>query len=94
MKKKSFFSQIIFLVIAACCCALLTIGAALFFGSVNKTVFDFKNLNFSNMIPVLIIGGFISCVAIGIIVLFISRDVFVKIKNYFEDTNKNGGKEK
>lgn len=61
MKNKSLFTQIVSLIILAVICLLLTITVAFLAGSLNVELFDFKNLNFSNMIPVLIIGGFIYC---------------------------------
>lgn len=83
MKKKSLFSQVILLVALALVCIVLTIGVALFAGSVHTTLFDFENLNFANMIPVLIFGAIISCIVIGISALFLSRSVFLKVKEYF-----------
>lgn len=96
MKNKSVFSQIMLLIIIALICVILTVVIALFAGSVDTTLFDFENLNFSNMWPVILLGGFISCVVIGIAVLFISRSIFFKAKNYFTKTNENenGGTEK
>ncbi len=88
MKNKSFFSQIILIVIIALVCFMITVGLALLMGSVDANVFNFKDLNFANMIPVLIIGGFISCVIIGISVMLLSKTVFLKVKNYFEEENK------
>ncbi len=95
MKNKSFFSQIILLIILSLVCIVLTVGIALFVGSSDTTFFDWRNLNFSNMIPVLIFGGFISCVVVGITVLFVARSIFLKVKDYFIETSKNdGGNEK
>ncbi|MBR7131916.1 MAG: hypothetical protein IKD04_00125 [Clostridia bacterium] len=91
MKNRS-FSQIILLVILSVICVILTVGLALFAGSYNANLFDFENLNFANMIPVLIFGGFISCVVVGITVLFVSRSIFLKVKNYLSDDN--GGDKK
>ena len=93
LKSKSFFSQIILLIILSVICVTLTVGIALLVGSSNTTLFDFENLNFSNMIPVLIIGGFISCVVVGITVLFVARSIFYKLKNYLLSNDKNGGEE-
>lgn len=91
MKKKSIFSQIILLIILSIVCVVLTVGIALLVGSNNTTLFDWENLNFSNAIPVLIIGGFISCVIVGITVLFVARSVFFQVKDYLSDKTKNGG---
>ncbi len=92
MKKKSVFSQILLLVILSVVCIVLTVGIAIFAGSFNAEIFDLKNLNFANMIPVLILGGFISCVVVGITVLFVARAIFLKVKDYL--TENNGGNEK
>ena len=95
MKNKSVFSQIFLLIIISLICLVLTVGIALFAGSYNTTFFDFSNLNFANMIPALIIGGFVSCVVVGITVLFISKELFVKVKDYLTESNENnGGNEK
>ncbi len=93
MKEKSFFSQIVFLIILAFVCFLITIGLAVFAGSYSTTLFNFSNFNFVNMIPILLIGMFISCIVIGIAVLYASKSVFTKITEYFKD-NKIGGNEK
>ena len=85
MKNKSLFVQIISLIVLSVICVLLTVFIALFAGSINIELFDFKNLNFSNMVPVFILGGFISCVIIGICFLFVARAAFFKVKNYFEE---------
>ncbi len=92
IKNKSFFSQIILIVIIAVICLIVTIGFALLLGSIDTTVFDFKNLNFANMIPVLIIGGIISCIVVGIAIMFLSKNVFASVKNYFEEENKKENK--
>ena len=63
-------------------------------GSLDKDIFDFKNLNFSNMIPILIIGGFISCVFVGICFLFVARTAFFKVKDYLEENEKEKGETK
>ncbi len=95
MKKKSVFSQIILLIVLSLVCILLTIGIAVIVGSADTTIFDFRNLNIANMIPVFILGGFISCVVVGITVLFVARSIFFKVKEYLtEDNSNNGGKEK
>ena len=94
MKNKSLFSQTIFIIILAVVCLLLTVGTAFLVGSLNAELFDFKNMNFSNMIPVLLIGGFISCVIVGICVLFVARTAFFKAKDFLKETNKEKGETK
>lgn len=90
MKNKSVFTQILLLIIMSLVCIAITIGFAFFAGSYQVDMFSFENLNFSNMIPVLVIGGFISCVIVGITVLFIGKSVFIKIKDYLSE-EKSGG---
>ncbi len=92
MKKKSVFSQIIFLIILALVCFVITVGIAIFIGTFETTFFNFKNLNFSNTVPVLIIGGFISYLIIGISVIWISKEVFIKVRDYFIKINNKGEK--
>ena len=88
MKDKSLFAQFLAVVILAVICLLLTLGITLLAGSLNAEIFDFKNLNFANMIPVFLIGCFISCVIIGICVLFVMRTVWIKAKDFLKENNK------
>ena len=92
MKNKSLFSQALLVIIISACCIVLTVGIALIAGFSDTTFFDFSNLNLSNMIPVLLICGFICCVVIGIAVLFLSRSVFLKLKKQL--TDNDGGEKK
>lgn len=92
LKKRSVFSQIILLVIAALVCVVLTVTIAWLAGSVDTTIFDFRDLNIANMVPVIIIGGFISCAVVGLLVLVVAKNVFLKLKDYFSDTNDGGNK--
>ena len=94
MKNKSAFTQMVLIIMLALVCLIATVIIALFAGSVQTTVFDFTNLNFANLIPVLLIGIFISCVVVGIAILFFGRTLFFKAKNYIEENNKNGGTKK
>ena len=80
------------LVIVLVICIVLTVGIAFLLGSSSTDLFDFKNLNLSNVIPVLVIGGFITCVAVGIIVLFVAKETFLKVKKHLYDDN--GGDKK
>lgn len=82
------------LVILSIICIVLTVGIALLVGSSDTTLLDFESLNFTNMIPVLILGSFISCIVVGITVLFVARSIFYKVKNYLLEENKNGGDKK
>ena len=72
----------------------MTMLTAFLLGSINTDIFDFSNLNFSNMLPIILIGGFISCIIIGFLVIFLAKDMFIKIKDYFSETKKDGGNEK
>ncbi len=94
MKNKSIFSKIILLVILSLVCVLLTFVIALFAGSYETAIIDFRNLNFANMIPVLVIGGIISCMVIGIAVLIISRSVFLKVRDHLVEINNEGESKK
>ena len=79
------------IIVVALICFVLTILTAFLFGSINTNVFDFSNLNFSNMLPIIIIGGFVSCVAVGILVIILAKDVFIKVKDYLFETKNDGG---
>lgn len=94
MSKKPIFAKIIIILAVALICLVLTLSLAFLFGSINTEVFDFSNLNLSNMLPVITIGGFISCVIVGFLIIFLAKDVFVKVKDYFFETKNDGGKEK
>ena len=84
MKDKSLFIQIVSLIVVSVICVFLTVIIAFWAGSLNIDLFDFKNLNFSNMILALILGVFISCVLVGICFLFVARTAFFKAKKYFD----------
>ena len=95
MQNKSLFKQTILVILLAVFCLMLTVGGALLAGALNADLFDFTNLNFSNMIPILLIGGFISCFIVGICVLFVGRTAFLKAKDFLKENNKeNGGTNK
>lgn len=85
MKTKSLFWQILLLFVLVFLCIFLTISTALLAGSIETSIFDFKNLNIANMIPVFIFGGLITCFTIIATLLFTSKTLFYKIKNFFED---------
>lgn len=92
MNKKSIFTQTVMVILLVLVCVFLTVMTAFLFGSVGTDIFDFKNLNYSNFIPVLIIGGIISCFVVGIAVLFVARSAFFKVKDYLnEKENDNDG---
>lgn len=93
MKNKSIFSKIMIVIIIALICLVLTMAIALLFGSSSVDMFDFSKLNISNMIPVIIVGGFISCAVVGILVIILAKDIFVKVKDEFFE-NDNGGSKK
>ena len=93
MKNKSLFIQIITIIIVAIICLLTTLVISFLAGSLNVELFDFQNLKFSNMIPILLVGGFISCVIVGISVLFVMRTAFFKAKDFLKTTNKEKGEQ-
>ncbi len=93
MKNKTVFSKIMTVIVVALICLVLTVTLALLFGSINTNIFDFSNLNISNMLPVFIIGGFISCVVVGILIILLAKDIFIKVKDEIF-TKDNGGNEK
>lgn len=90
LKNKSFFSQLIILVVVSFLCILVTLGTAFLLGSYGEEIFNFENLNISNMIPVFIFGGLFSCVIVGITALFVLRNVFVKLFGNTDEDNKKG----
>ena len=97
MKNKSVFSYVLLLIIIAAFGIAVTVGLAFFIGALDKSVIDFGNLNLSNVITVLVIGGFVTCVAIGITALFTAKTMFFKVKDFLteqNENNKNGGKKK
>lgn len=91
MKKRSTFAMVLTVVIVALIGIVLTILAAFVAGSVDMQLFDFENLNLANFIPVIIIGGFITTVTVGFVILFASKSIFMKIRDYFLEDKKNGG---
>ncbi len=93
VKKKSVFAQIMILVAVALVGLVLTVCMALLAGSVETSIFDWRNLNLANMIPILIIGGFITCVVVGIAVIVVSRSIFYRVRDYlFENQNNQNNK--
>ena len=91
MKNKSLFSQIITVVVLIVICVFLTLFITLLAGSLNVDLFDFRHLNYSNVIPVLIICIFLSCVAITVSILFLSRTAILKAKEFLNENNENNG---
>ena len=89
MKNNSLFLQIILLVVLTFVCITTTFTVALLAGSVETSIFDFKSLNISNMIPVFIFGGLITVFTILITLLFTSRTLFYKIRDFIESNNKD-----
>ena len=82
MQKKSIFSQLLILIVIGVVCLLLTVAIALLFGSIDTAIFDWHDLNAANMIPILLIGIFLSCVIVGIAVLIVFKNSFFKMKEY------------
>ena len=94
MSQKPITTKVVVIIVVGLLCFLLTVLSAFLFGAIDADVFDFSQLNFSNMIPVMIIGGFLSCVVVGLLVVFLAKDVFIKVKDYVLESEKDGGNEK
>lgn len=92
MKKDSLFTKIIILFIVLFVCVAFTLTTAWLIGGMDKNIFDLLNLNLYNAVPVLILGGIISCFVVGIGVLFLSRNVLIKLKKFFIE--EDGGDKK
>lgn len=92
MKNNSLFLQIILLVVLVFICIMTTFTVALLAGSIETSIFDLNNLNLLNMIPVFIFGGIITFFIIVITLLFTSRTLFYKVKDFFEENNKENNK--
>ena len=94
LKKKSTFSQVILIILIAVLCMVATVTVALLAGSADVDLINWKDLNLSNMLPVLLIGGFLTCVIVGIAVLCVSRTVFFKVKDQLKEFMNDGGEQK
>ena len=90
MSKKPIFTKIMIVIVVAIICLVLTAMTTLLVGSINADIFDFSKLNFSNMLPIIIIGGFISCVIVGILIIILAKDIIVKTKDYLFEKNDGG----
>ena len=94
MSNKPIFTKIMLVIVVALVCLVLTVLMAFLFGSIDADVFDFSNLNISNMWPVIVVGGFISCVIVGLLVLVLAKDVFIKVKDFLFESKNDRGNEK
>ena len=92
MKNKSTFSKLLTIVIVALIGFVLTMVTAILVGSADTLIFDLREINWGNAIPVILIGGFITCVAVGITVLVVAKNIFLKIRDYFLEDKIDGGK--
>lgn len=92
MKNKSAFLQVILLIALIFVCIATILIVALVAGSIEKPLLDFRNLNFANMIPVFIFGGLFTGFAVTIALLFTSRTLFYKVKEYIEADNNDNNK--
>ena len=81
------------LVIVVFVCIVLTISIALFVGSSDMILFDFRDFNFANALPIFIIGGFISCTIVVITLLFLLWAIYLKVKDYFSKAKIKGDDE-
>lgn len=89
MKKNSIFGSILLLIIISFLCIIVTVSIALLAGAADTELFNFQNLNFSNMLPILIVGCILSCFIIGIAVLIVGKNVFFALKDYFSKSKTN-----
>lgn len=92
MSKKPIFNQIILLIIIGILGIVLTVALALWAGSSDNILLDLRDLNWANVIPVILIGGMICCTVVGILILFLGRNLFNKAKDFLSETDKKGGK--
>ena len=89
LSNKPIFPKILLIIILALICVVLTAVLTLFAGSFSTNVFDFSNLNLTNAIPVLVICVFVSCAIVGIAVLCLSKDILIKLKEYFSNNKED-----
>lgn len=92
MKNKSPFLQVILLIALIFVCIATILIVALLAGLIEKPLLDFENLNFANMIPIFIFGGLFTGFAVTIALLFTSRTLFYKVKEYIEADNNDNNK--
>ena len=88
MKNKSLFPRVIFIAALCVLCLAVTIAVALFIGSFGDNMFNFTNFDFTNMPPVILIGGFAICIVLAIEVLFLLMAAFKKLKIILKKTKK------
>lgn len=91
MKNRSTFALVLTVAIVALVGIVLTILVAFLAGNMDVQLFDFENLNLANFVPVIIIGGFLTAITVGFVILFASKSIFMKIRDYFLEDKKNGG---
>ncbi len=89
MKKENLWTKMIVLVLVIFFCLFMTLALAFLAGSVEEPLFDFGNLNFSNMIPVLIIGGLMSCMILSVCFLLFSKSFSGKIREFLAKDSDN-----
>lgn len=87
LKKENLWTKMILLVLIIFLCLFLTLALAFLAGSIEKPLFDLRNLNIGNMIPVLILGGLMSCMVLSICFLLFSKSFSVKIKELWEQNS-------
>ena len=90
--KNPIFSKLLIAIIVALICIALTVSIALMVGNTSTDLIDFSELNWSNVITIIILGMFITGGIVGVILLIAVKDVFVKAKKYIDQSNKDGGK--
>ena len=92
--KNPIFSKLLIAIIVALVCIALTISIALMVGNTSTDLIDFSELNWSNVIPIILLGMFITGGIVGVILLIAAKDVFAKAKEYIDQSNKKDGGKK
>ena len=94
MKNRSLFKLVVIVVLVAVICFVVTLLAALVAGALDAELLNFENLNLSNVLVVLLIGGFISSAVIGLSFLFLTRTAYNKFREYLNENNNHKGETK
>ena len=91
MNRSPIFSRLIMLLIVGFLCIGLTVALAIWAGTCGDILPDPEALNWGNILLVGIIGGLLCCLIIGIMLLFLGKNLIAGIKDYLSKTDKNGG---
>lgn len=94
MKNWSVFARIMFIIAIALFCLVLTVAVALLLGKVEFNIFDISELNLLNVLPAILIGGFVSCIVVGVLVIVLSKDIFIKVKKFLFESKEDKGEKR